>query len=131
MPTSSNATTGQERMKILQMLEDGKITADEASTLLRAMGTGQRPRARVPAAEGDRRYLRVQVTDTISGSPKVNVTVPMALVSAGLRIAQRFAPEFDGFDMEELEELLASGADGKIVEVLDENDNERVEVYVE
>jgi hypothetical protein len=55
----------------------------------------------------------------------------MGLVSAGLRMAQRFAPEFNDFDMAELEELLASGADGKIVEVMDEEDNERVEIYVE
>ena len=61
----------------------------------------------------------------------MNVTVPMGLVSAGLRMAERFAPEFAGFDMGELEELIASGAGGKIVEVLDEEDNERVEIYVE
>jgi hypothetical protein len=125
------ATNDNERMKILQMLEEGKISAEEATTLLRALGTERGARPRMAGAPGDRRYLRVQVTDLTSGAAKVNVTVPMALVSAGLRIAQRFAPEFDGFDMEELEALLASGADGKIVEVLDEKDNERVEVYVE
>jgi hypothetical protein len=124
------ATNSNERMKILQMLEEGKISAEEATTLLRALGTEQRARPHM-GDTGERRYLRVQVTDLTSGSAKVNVTMPMALVSAGLRIAQRFAPEFDDFDMEELEALLASGAEGKIVEVLDEKDNERVEVYVE
>jgi hypothetical protein len=46
-------------------------------------------------------------------------------------MAERFAPEFDGFDMQELEGLLASGAVGKMVEVVDEEDGERVEIYVE
>jgi len=59
------------------------------------------------------------------------VTLPMGLVGAGLRMAERFAPEFEGFDVQELQELLASGADGKLVEVVDEEDNERVEIYVE
>jgi hypothetical protein len=61
----------------------------------------------------------------------VNVTIPMGLVGAGLRMAERFAPEFEGFDMQELEEMLASGAIGKMVEVVDVEDNEKVEIYVE
>jgi len=125
------ATTGEERLKILQMLEEGKITAEEATVLLRALEGGQRASSAGPTPGGRKQFLRVQVTDLSSGTPKVNVTVPMGLVGAGLRMAQRFAPEFNGFDMEELEELLASGADGKLVEVVDEEDNERVEIYVE
>ena len=124
-------TTNEERVKILQMLEEGKITADEAATLLRALGGGRSASAATASPAGRKQFLRVQVTDLTSGKPKVNVTVPMSLVGAGLRIAERFAPEFEGFDLQELEELLASGADGKLVEVLDEKDNERVEVYVE
>jgi hypothetical protein len=33
--------------------------------------------------------------------------------------------------MQELEEMLASGAVGKMVEVVDVEDNEKVEIYVE
>ena len=126
------ATTNEERMKILQMLEEGKVTAEEAATLLRALEGGRRtgPGASTQAG-GKRQFLRIQVTDMTSGTAKVNVTVPMGLVGAGLRMAERFAPEFEGFDMQELEELLASGAGGKLVEVTDEEDNERVEIYVE
>jgi len=125
------ATTGEERIKILQMLEEGKVTADEATALLRALDGGRRAPSGGPGAGGKNRFLRIQVTDLTSGSAKVNVTIPMGLVGAGLRMAERFAPEFAGFDMQELEELLASGVDGKLVEVMDEEDNERVEIYVE
>jgi hypothetical protein len=124
-------TASEERLKILQMLEEEKITAEEAATLLRALEGGRRSRPASPDPGGSNRYLRIQVTDLTSGSAKVNVTVPMGLVGAGLRMAERFAPEFEGFDMQELEDLLASGAGGKIVEVMDEEDNERVEIYVE
>ena len=124
-------TTNEERLKILQMLEEGKITAEEAATLLRALGEGRRAASAGSTPGGRRQFLRIQVTDLESGTAKVNVTVPMGLVSAGLRMAERFAPELEGFDMGELEELLASGAMGKIVEVMDEEDNERVEIYVE
>jgi len=121
----------EERLKVLQMLEDGKITPEEASSLLRALGKGEKSgsAAGVPGAE--KRYLRIRVTDLASGTGKVNVTIPLGLVSAGLRIAERFAPEARGIDMEELEAAIVSGAEGKIVEVMDAEDNERVEIYVE
>ncbi len=125
------AKATEERLKILQMLEEGKISAEEATTLLRALGGGRRAASRAPGVGGENRYLRIHVTDLTSGKSKVNVTLPMGLVGAGLRMAERFAPEFEGFDMQELEELLASGVGGKLVEVLDEEDNERVEIYVE
>ncbi len=121
----------EERLKILQMLEEGKITAEEATSLLRALEGGRRATAAVTTQAGPKRFLRIQVTDLASGSAKVNVTLPMSLVSAGLHMAERFAPEIEGFDMQELETLLASGAEGKIVEVVDAEDNERVEIYVE
>jgi hypothetical protein len=124
-------TMTDERLKILQMLEEGKITAEEATTLLRALGGSRRAAPGAPSPGGQGRYLRIHVTDLASGAAKVNVTVPMSLVSAGLRMAERFAPEFEGFDMDELGELIASGTIGKIVEVMDEEDNERVEIYVE
>jgi len=124
-------SVSEERMKILQLLEDGKISADEATTLLRALDGGPRTSGSVPAMVGNGRFLRIRVTDMSSDTPKVNVTIPMGLVGAGLRMAERFAPEFEGFDMQELEEMLASGTIGKMVEVVDVEDNEKVEIYVE
>jgi hypothetical protein len=121
----------EERLRVLQMLEDGKITPDEATSLLRALGKGQEGKTYAVAREIENRFLRIQVTDLVSGSAKVNVTIPLGLVSAGLRIAERFAPEAQGIDMQELEEAIRSGAEGKLVEVMDAEDNERVEIYVE
>jgi len=121
----------EERLKVLQMLEDGKITPEEATSLLRAMGKGQEKQGYAATRPTQNRFLRVRVTDLTSGMAKVNVTIPLGLVSAGLRIAERFAPEAEGIDMQELEEAIISGAEGKIVEVMDAEDDERVEIYVE
>jgi hypothetical protein len=122
----------EERLKILQMLEDGKIGADEASTLLRALEGGGKHRSSTPVELGaDGRYFHVHVTDLETGADKVNVTIPMGLVKVGLRMAERFAPEFEDMDMAELEEVLTSGVSGKLVEVTDTGDGERVEIYVE
>ena len=122
----------EERLKVLQMLEEGKITPEEASSLLRALGRGQEAASsRGVAAATENRFLRIRVTDLASGSAKVNVTIPLGLVGVGLRIAERFAPDAQGIDIRELEEMILSGAQGKIVEVMDAEDNERVEIYVE
>ena len=124
-------TTTEERLKILQMLEEGKITANEASTLLRALGGKRHRTSQAGERDGSNRYLRIHVSDLASGKSKVNVTLPIGLVNVGMRIAERFAPEFDGLDMQEIGDLLTSGVNGKIVEVMDEEDNEMVEIYIE
>ncbi len=125
------ATTTEEKLKILQMLEDDKITAEDAATLLRAL-EGKRAASGVASSAGDRRVLHVRVSDLTSGADKVNVTIPMGLVSVGLRMAARFAPEgFEEIDTQALEEAITSGLVGKLVEVTDAEDGERIEVYVE
>jgi hypothetical protein len=126
--------TSDERLKILQMLEDGKISADDAAILLRALDGGRRASPRMTAGAADSetgRYLRVCVTDIDTGQTKVNVSVPLAMVHAGLRIAERFAPEFGTMDLGELEAMIATEEVGKVMEVVDATDNERVEVFVE
>lgn len=126
----------EERLKVLQMLEEGKITAEEAASLLRALEGGRRAASSSPpfaasAQGGEGRFLRIHVTDMTSGAAKVNVTVPVTLVNAAMRMAERFAPEAEGVDMQEIANLIASGVVGKIVEVTDEEDKQRVEIYVE
>lgn len=120
----------EERLKILQMLEEGKISPDEAAALLRALEGAQRPPTPPPPVDRSR-FLRVQVTDLESGNAKVNVTIPVGLVSVAMRMAERFAPESQNFDMQEIAEIIASGTVGKVIEVTDIEDNERVEIYVE
>ena len=56
--------TSDERSRVLQMLEEGKINAEEATTLLRAMGQAKRAGSGAPSFGGEGRYLRVHVTDT-------------------------------------------------------------------
>ena len=87
-----------DRRSILQMLAEGKITADEAERLLTALDRADP----APAASGMARvngqpkYLRV-VVDTdepAEGGPtKVNIRVPMALLRAGVRLASVIPPQ--------------------------------------
>lgn len=73
------------RRQILDMLAQGKITAEEAEGLISALERGTAPAAGDNSAV---KYLRVLVdaNDEHEGPTKVNVRVPMQLLRAGVRL---------------------------------------------
>jgi hypothetical protein len=94
----------EHRRQILQMLAEGKITADEAERLIAATeepspaGSSQSDSSR--GAKNPPKYLRVQVDSDETGtnasgeSPtRVNVRVPMQLLRAGVRLAGLIPPQ--------------------------------------
>ncbi|MBE0699710.1 MAG: hypothetical protein IH586_22520 [Anaerolineaceae bacterium] len=133
----------EERMKILQMLQEGRLSAESAAQLLQAVEEGPvstppaPEKAVVPSQEGEGgtaarpRWLRVRVTDTDTGRPRVNVRLPISLVNVGLKLGSQFAPEIEGVDFEELIHAANSGETGAFVDVYDEDDGEHVEVFLE
>lgn len=128
-------TTAEERMKILKLVQDGKISADEGAKLLKALTTTSQkpPRRTATIRTGGARWLRVRVTDMASGKAKVNVNLPLKLVDAGLNIAAQFAP--DDIDIDGLMTAVTDAIDenmtGKIVDVVDGDDGEHIEVFIE
>jgi hypothetical protein len=122
-----------ERMKILKMIEAGKLSAEEGAQLLSALRTGRSgPSGAAPAgAPGAGRWLRIRVTDIRTGRSKAAVQIPLALVDAGLKIGAHFAPEVEGVDMTNVMDAVRSGVTGRIIDVTDERDGEHVEIFVE
>ena len=128
--------SAEERMQILKMIQDGKITAEEGAKLLQALSASSKADKRPPAppppgAPGDPRWFRVRVTDMRSGKNKVNVNIPMSLVNVGLKMGARFTPNMEGVNLEEIMTAIKSGASGKVMDVTDEESGEHVEIYVE
>jgi hypothetical protein len=119
-------------MKILKMIQEGKITAEEGAKLLAALRESRGVKARpggVPVT--NKGWLRVRVTDMASGRTKVNVNLPLGLMDAGLRIGAQYAPELQGLDLNQLISEVRSGASGKIIDVIDQEDGEHVEIFIE
>lgn len=90
----------EDRRSILQMLADGKITAEEAERLLAALDRTAPPPERTLAAplgqSAQPKYLRVTVdTDEPGegGPTKVNIRVPMSLLRAGVRLTHLIPPK--------------------------------------
>lgn len=123
-------TTSEERMKILKMIADKQITAAEGARLLEALRAADgQPTARNESAKA--RWLRIRVTDRLTDRVKLNVTIPIGLVDVGLKMGARFAPQMAGMDVRAVEAALRDGIRGRIIEVEDEKDDERVEIFME
>ena len=127
--------SSEERMKILKMIEEGKLSAEEGTKLLSALSSSRTPSPPrppgMPGISGGPRWLRIRVTDVRTGRSKASVQIPLALVDAGMKIGAHFAPEVEGVNMANVMEALRSGVTGKIIDVTDEEEGEHVEIYVE
>jgi len=124
--------TQSEHMRILKMVEEGKLTPEEAAQLIEAArqhehgGTAAKAR---PAAG----LLTVRVTE--SGEPKVNLRVPISLAKVVLKLLPRRARanlEASGLTVAELGEMIdraASAGPCKLVDIHEGGDG--VEVVLE
>ena len=127
-------TTVEERMRILKMVEDGKISAEDGAKLLAALAESRKPPPPPfppPGAGGEARWFRVRITDSRTGRTKINVNVQAGLVNVGIRMGARFAPNLEAGQMQAMIDALKSGARGKIVDATDDESGEHVEIFVE
>ena len=124
--------SSEERMRILKMVQDGKISAEDGIRLIEALGK-QRPveSARPTPPGGAGRFFHIRVTDTRTEKVRVNVRLPVNLVNAGLKMGAHLTPEMEGLDAQQLMEAINSGETGKIVDVYHAEEGERVEVMIE
>ena len=120
-----------ERIEILEMVEEGKINTTEAIELLNALERNQEDI--IPKNEA--KWLKVRVK-TMEDETKVNVNIPIALVDVGLKLAKTYDPKLkesglDKINIDEILDAVKNGAEGKIVDVEDEETQTKVLVYVE
>ncbi len=81
----------EERMKILKMIEEGKISAEDGAKLLAALSEGHRSgmaNSSRSAAAGH--WLRIRVTDMATGRSKAAVQIPLGTHRRGLEDRRAF-----------------------------------------
>lgn len=123
-----------ERLKVLEMIGEGKISVEEGTRLLGTLTDKPSRSASVSPAQpltGKGRWFRVRVTNSQTGATKASVNIPVSLMSWGMNIGAQFAPEVANFKMDELLDMLDAGYQGKLIDVLDDEDGEHVEIFVE
>ena len=145
----------ENKKKILEMLAQNKISADEAYRLLNVIESGesgQKSTSKVNATVKEKaKYLRVTVLPASenehSGNvDRVNVRVPMSLIRAGIKLTSLIPPEArdkvngalreKGIDFdvrnvkpEDIEELIEALGDLEVDVV--SSKREKVKVFVE
>ena len=126
---ADGCSTGEERLQILKMVSDKQIGAMGAAKLLAPLDQAQpdEPAAKTEPA----RWFRIRVTDTTTGKRKVNINIPMSLVNVGMKMGARFAPTVEEEDMSAVRKAIKEGVRGKILDAEDEDDSERVEIFIE
>lgn len=137
----------EDKKKILDMIQAGKLTAAEGLELLEALEDGGQDAMPAASPRLTNRFLRVRVDNT---KAKVNVNIPLGILKATSKLVTMgmgFIPEdarqemqkkgidISKIDFEELVGLIDQGlVDGKLVDV-DADDpvdgRTKVEVYVE
>ena len=117
------------------MLEEKKITGEEAAELLDALRESRKAEEEIPPAKR-KRFLKIHVTK--GDKPQVNVTLPFGLINWGLNIASKMGKntvdiggEEIPIDMDELNKAMNNPEfTGKIVDVVDEEKGEHVEIEI-
>ena len=118
----------QGRLQVLKMIEERKISAAQGLRLLDAFET----RREGEPARGQ--WLRIKVTHLSSGRSKATVNLPLSLVETGLRFlpgGKLSVGPGGRVDVQELLEMIRSGQSGKLIEVTAEDEDARVEIFVD
>ncbi|MEQ8175685.1 MAG: hypothetical protein ABRQ26_11525 [Syntrophomonadaceae bacterium] len=133
----------QEKLRVLELIQEGKVNAEQGMELLQAMESGAKE---TPSGNSDR-VFRVKVD---GDKTKVNVNIPMRLVRVASKfvgLGMNFIPpearnemdkrgiDLSEIDFKELVDLIDQGlVDGKLVDIEVDDPNEghmTVAVYVE
>ncbi len=133
----------EERKQILNMLAEGKISAEDAERLLDKLSAGETNTSPASAPSTTEqtsklKYLRVQV-DSCDGD-KVNVRVPLALIRTGIKLTAVLPDEVNdklgekGVDLGRLSELDTEELYESLRELqvdVDSGDGDTVRVFCE
>jgi hypothetical protein len=142
----------EERKRIITMLAEGKITADQAELLLDSLGADDEAPAPTPpspsanwptgpSATGTPKFLYVKIDS--KEKDKVDVKVPLALLRAGLKLTSLIPPQamdqinesmgqsgmsidFNNLKPEDLEEIIDNLREMEVNIVSADGDNVRV-----
>ena len=128
IPMLSN-TPNDERNRILQMVESGQVTANEAAQLLDALEQDRQWERIVPRKD---RILRVRVTSLNAKNQKVYLTasLPVNIIRASMRLGIRLIPQLNESALENLLQSIESETTGRILDLQDIEKGERLEIFV-
>jgi polyhydroxyalkanoate synthesis regulator phasin len=122
-------TSTDERNRILNMVESGQITAGQAAQLLDTL----LPEHEQSSRQMENRTLRIWMTDMSTNRSKMNVTatLPVYLVSTGLRLLARLVSQLNDSTIQNVIRAIERGTTGRLLDLQDLEEGKRLEIFVE
>ena len=125
----------EERMKILNMIQEGKITAEQGAKLLEALEESEpEEKNDIHSTTRTGKFVKIKVTDIDTGKAKVNLSIPMGIAY----IIKSLIPpneleklEHQGINIDLLFKHIDSGKLGKLLDVEDQEHRHHVEITIE
>lgn len=127
----------EEKKRIINMVAEGKISAEDAARLLEALN----PK---PAKSNMGRKLHILITQEGSKKPKLNLSIPVKLAQIGVRFIPKNANfdahlestnfDFSSINWKEIMDMVSSGEVGDLFNMEVEEDNKppiTIRIYVE
>ena len=111
-----------ELAAVLRLVEEGRLTPDEAAPLVAALSARPPASETVPATRA--RHLRIRVSE--SGRQVLHLRVPLGVADAAIGMI----PGLRGEQAAQVKAALGSGAIGPIIDI-DDPDGDRVLISLE
>jgi len=120
----------EEVMRILKMVEEGKISSEKGAELIEAIGASK-PEQQLTNGYKDK-MLKIRVNDE---DDKVEVNLPIKFVKAAGSSVLKMSmmskgKSMEGVDMQAILDAIDNSIEGKIVDIKG-SDGETVEIYIE
>lgn len=116
-----------ERMRILKMVEEGKIDVDEANNLLETLEGDNKPEKKISSKS---KSIKILVEE--NGEEKVNISIPMILAKSFMKFLPKNAKESLNNQNVDLDEVINSVDSeiegGTLVDIKDGTDHVIIKV---
>jgi hypothetical protein len=124
------AASKEERDRILRLIESGQINALQASQLLDAL---ESERVAVHREYKRDPIIHVRATRAHAGLPRMTVSanLPLSLIRISLRLGVHLIPQLNAHAIDDLLWAVDNGATGRVLDLQDLEEGERVEIFVE
>ncbi len=121
----------EEILRVMKMLEDGKIDSEEAAKLIEALNKKEE---QPKVVSHDDRMFKIKISDH-TGDNNVNVNLPIKFLKALIKSTGSIPLNIKGvdikdIDMQALMDAIDSGFEGKFVDIKSD-DGDVVEITIE
>jgi hypothetical protein len=122
----------EERDCVLQMIEEGQLTAAQAAVLLDTFDEEQDRMRENLDERGRHRMVRFQTTNLHSSAQKkhMTATIPVNLVKVVLRLGTQLLPQLHSNALADLIWAIEQGAVGRVLDLQDLEKGERLEIFI-